>query len=254
MIRSPQLKRLLNQSIAINSTAFEDIDPETEGLAFVGSETETALQFAKDLGWENWKETCDSARTIQMIPFSSNKAMGVVVHLLSRRRVAAMFPKTRANASIPTRRLRPTRGNPLVAITGIEDPLRPTIRQAVAECHKASITIKVYTRDNILTARLIATQCSIYTAGGIIMEGPFFQALDHTSASKSSPPAGPGPVSRWVLFHRNTEELRVPHISAWLQWIYPPTDRSFIESLSLTSALPSRFPAYNIAFPGGTYM
>ena len=42
-ILSPQLKRLFNQSISINSTAFEDIDPETKQLAFVRSKTETAL-------------------------------------------------------------------------------------------------------------------------------------------------------------------------------------------------------------------
>ena len=86
-ILSPQLKRLFNRSIAINSTAFEDIDPETKQLTFVGSKTKTALlQFAKDLGWENWKETRESAKIIQMIPFSSErKAMGVVVHLQSGR-------------------------------------------------------------------------------------------------------------------------------------------------------------------------
>ena len=54
-ILSPQLKHLFNQSITINSTAFEDVDAETRDLSFVGSKTETALlQFAKDLGWENW--------------------------------------------------------------------------------------------------------------------------------------------------------------------------------------------------------
>ena len=42
-ILPPQLKRLFNQSITINSTAFEDINPETKELAFVGSKTETAL-------------------------------------------------------------------------------------------------------------------------------------------------------------------------------------------------------------------
>ena len=62
----PQLKRLVNQSITINSAAFEDIDPETKTLAFIGSKTQTALlQFAKHLGWENWKETCESAKIIQ---------------------------------------------------------------------------------------------------------------------------------------------------------------------------------------------
>ena len=66
----------------------------------------------------------------------------------------------------------------LVAITGIEDPLRPGVREAVATCHRAGVTIRMRTGDSILTARLIATQCGIYTAGGIIMEGPIFRALD----------------------------------------------------------------------------
>ena len=42
-ILSPQPERLFNQSITINSTAFEDIDSETKQLSFVGSKTETAL-------------------------------------------------------------------------------------------------------------------------------------------------------------------------------------------------------------------
>lgn len=37
------LKTLFNDTIAINSTAFEDKDPATEELVFVGSKTETAL-------------------------------------------------------------------------------------------------------------------------------------------------------------------------------------------------------------------
>ena len=68
----------------------------------------------------------------------------------------------------------------LVAITGIEDPLCPGIYKAVIECHKTGIMIKVCTRGNVLTAHSITTQCSIYTAGGTIMEGPFFCTLnDH---------------------------------------------------------------------------
>jgi len=58
-------------------------------------------------------------------------------------------------------------------MTGIEDPLHLGVHEAVTDCVKAGVTIKMCTRDNILTARLIATQCGIYTAGGIIMEGPF---------------------------------------------------------------------------------
>lgn len=65
----------------------------------------------------------------------------------------------------------------LIGITGIEDPLRPGVREAVTTCHKAGVTIKMCTGDNVLTARSIATQCGIYTAGGIIMEGPVFRQL-----------------------------------------------------------------------------
>ncbi|KAI9458771.1 calcium-translocating P-type ATPase [Russula earlei] len=80
---SPQLVELFNASIAINSTAFEDVDPETGAPMFVGSKTETALlKFAKTLGWANYKVTRDAANLIQMIPFSSNrKSMGCVVRL-----------------------------------------------------------------------------------------------------------------------------------------------------------------------------
>ncbi|KAF9647966.1 calcium-translocating P-type ATPase [Thelephora ganbajun] len=248
-ILSPQLKRLFNQSIAINSTAFEDIDPETGELAFVGSKTEAALlRFAKDLGWENWKETRESAKIIQMIPFSSErKAMGVVVRLHSghyrlflkgaseiltkkctRHVVISKDPDqsqhvdseietrtideiakdntSRTSIFYPNRTLRiialcyrdfkywPPPGTHsystdevsyedlsrdliLVAIIGIEDPLRPGVREAVAACRNAGVTVMMCTGDNVLTARSIATQCGIYTAEGIIMEGPVFRNL-----------------------------------------------------------------------------
>ncbi|KAI0312928.1 hypothetical protein OF83DRAFT_1143615, partial [Amylostereum chailletii] len=65
----------------------------------------------------------------------------------------------------------------LIAITGIEDPLRPGVREAVADCSKAGVRVKMCTGDNVLTARSIAQQCGIYTPGGIVMEGPVFRKL-----------------------------------------------------------------------------
>jgi len=56
----------------------------------------------------------------------------------------------------------------LVAITGTKDPLCIGVREAVATYHHMGVTIKTRARDNVLTARSIATQCGIYTAGGII--------------------------------------------------------------------------------------
>ncbi|KAI9463227.1 calcium-translocating P-type ATPase [Lactarius psammicola] len=65
----------------------------------------------------------------------------------------------------------------LICITGIEDPLRNGVREAVANCGKAGVRVKMCTGDNVLTARSIAQQCGIYTTGGIIMEGPHFRTL-----------------------------------------------------------------------------
>lgn len=82
-VLSPQAQDLFNEAIAVNSSAFQDVDPETNEIIFVGSKTETALlQFAKELGWKDFKTTRDSAVVVQMIPFSSErKAMGVVVKI-----------------------------------------------------------------------------------------------------------------------------------------------------------------------------
>lgn len=82
-VLSPQLRDLFNEAIAVNSTAFEDTDPETGESIFVGSKTEIALlEFAKGLGWAKFQETRENAEIIQLDPFSSErKAMGVVIKL-----------------------------------------------------------------------------------------------------------------------------------------------------------------------------
>ncbi|KIJ14249.1 hypothetical protein PAXINDRAFT_12900 [Paxillus involutus ATCC 200175] len=249
-VLSPQLRKLLNAAIAINSTAFEDVDPATNELAFIGSKTETALlNFAKELKWADYKETRDAAEVIQMIPFSSDrKAMGVVVKLenggyrlyvkgaseiltklctrhvvvspdpnqvgdesaavetveidtssqenISRttifyanqtlRTIAicyrdfANWPPSRMpmndDGEIPYEEL--ARELTLVGIAGIEDPLREGVREAVGDCRKAGVNVKMCTGDNVLTARSIASQCGIFTPGGIIMEGPVFRQLN----------------------------------------------------------------------------
>ncbi|KAH8100992.1 calcium-translocating P-type ATPase [Cristinia sonorae] len=245
---SPAVQRLFNAAIAINSTAFEDRDPDSGELVFVGSKTETALlKFAKELGWDNYKETRDSAQIIQMIPFSSErKAMGVVVkqngiYRLYLKGASEILTKKctkhivvheggqgyngdevevedidelasdnisrtiifYANQTLRTIGLCyrdfeswPPKGASyvsedevayedisqdltLIAITGIEDPLRDGVREAVANCQRAGVAVKMCTGDNVLTARSIALQCGIYTAGGIIMEGPIFRQLSN---------------------------------------------------------------------------
>ncbi|KAI0245221.1 hypothetical protein BJV78DRAFT_1140207, partial [Lactifluus subvellereus] len=55
---TPQLVEVFNAAIAINLTAFEDVDPENGVAVFIGSKTETALlKFVKELSWVNYKVT-----------------------------------------------------------------------------------------------------------------------------------------------------------------------------------------------------
>ncbi|KAJ4352502.1 plasma membrane calcium [Didymosphaeria variabile] len=76
-----QQTRLLIESIAINSTAFEGDGGE---FGFVGSKTETALLgFAKNvLGMTSLSQERTSAQMVQMLPFDSGrKCMGAVQRL-----------------------------------------------------------------------------------------------------------------------------------------------------------------------------
>ncbi|KAF8267743.1 calcium-translocating P-type ATPase [Lactarius quietus] len=241
------LKALLNVAIAINSTAFEGVNPESGAPVFIGSITESALLgLAKELGWPNYKDTRDSAKIIQMIPFSSaRKFMGSVVRLpdgshriyvkgaseiltrnCTRHVVVGDSAPKSANAVETAPIGEPEEGNishaitfyssqalhtialcyrdfpswppkgtqlwakdqarkpislmtdlTLIAIIAIENPLRPGVREAAANCGRTGIRVKMCTGDNVLTARSIAQQCGIYTAGGVVMEGPHFRTL-----------------------------------------------------------------------------
>ncbi|KAF7316904.1 Calcium-transporting ATPase [Mycena chlorophos] len=241
---SSPLRDLFNEAIAVNSTAFQDKDPETGELMFVGSKTETALlKFAQELSWRDFKATRDGAQVLQMIPFSSErKAMGVVVRtpkgrvrlylkgaseILSKKCVSHVVVHKPGSSSetsgdeIETAPIDDLANDnisrttifyanqmlrtialcyrdldswppsdeqevtydelahnlTLIGIVGIEDPLRPGVSEAVKKCQSAGVTIKMCTGDNVLTARSIATQCGIFTPGGVIMEGPVFRDL-----------------------------------------------------------------------------
>ncbi|KAG2193890.1 hypothetical protein INT46_004354 [Mucor plumbeus] len=251
--------RLISQGISINSTAFESTDENGE-KQFVGNKTETALlQFAKNIGSENF-ETLRTAWPIeQVFPFSSErKAMATIIRIphptkegqfIWRAHVkgaseilvencnqiltlnAAKYKNPEHDYDIKTRPLTtedrsrvdriiqsyatrslrtigiayrdfeswpPTNGHvskvgaevevpyediiegqglTLIGIVGIEDPLRPGVKEAVKACQRAGVFIRMVTGDNVVTAKSIAKQCGIYTPGGIVMEGPVFRNL-----------------------------------------------------------------------------
>ena len=164
-ILSPQLKHLFNQSIVINSTAFKDIDPETKQLTFVGSKTEiNLLQFAKDLGWENSKETRQLTKIMQMIPFSSEwKAMGVVVCLqpgryhLTLKDTLEILMKKRSSCIIVSK-------NPNHTQRGNSDIETRTINEISRD--KISRTIIFYTNQMLRTIALCYRDFESWTPAG----------------------------------------------------------------------------------------
>ncbi|OQR97973.1 P-type ATPase (P-ATPase) Superfamily [Achlya hypogyna] len=68
-----------------------------------------------------------------------------------------------------------------VAILGIEDPVRPDVPAAIAQCQHAGIIVRMVTGDNINTATSIAKKCGILrhddgSDDPLIMEGSDFRA------------------------------------------------------------------------------
>lgn len=63
------------------------------------------------------------------------------------------------------------------AMVGIKDPLRPGVQQAVKDCQKAGVVVRMVTGDNKITARAIAEDCGILAPNSIVMDGPEFRNL-----------------------------------------------------------------------------
>ncbi|KAE9350600.1 Plasma membrane calcium-transporting ATPase 2 [Phytophthora rubi] len=73
------------------------------------------------------------------------------------------------------------------AIFGIQDPLRPDVTDAIRDCKRAGIMVRMVTGDNIHTASAIARQCGIMTEDGVALEGPVFRAMSVEEVSKLIP-------------------------------------------------------------------
>jgi Ca2+-transporting ATPase len=69
----------------------------------------------------------------------------------------------------------PFKGFTCIGIVGIKDPVRPGVKESVAICRSAGITVRMVTGDNINTAKAIARECGILTDQGIAIEGPEFR-------------------------------------------------------------------------------
>jgi len=73
-----------------------------------------------------------------------------------------------------------------IGIVGIQDPLRPEAKEAVLQCQRAGITVRMVTGDNKDTAESIAREAGILT-NGISMEGAQFRKLSPEEMKKVIP-------------------------------------------------------------------
>ena len=73
----------------------------------------------------------------------------------------------------------------LFTLVGIIDPLRSDVKDAVAMCQRAGVTVRMVTGDNIHTAKAIAKQCGILHDDGIALEGPRVPQHDAGRARQS---------------------------------------------------------------------
>lgn len=236
---SHEVKDLIKDSIALNSTAFES--DESKVSEYFGSSTETALlKFSRDyLGMGPLGIERANTPIVTMLPFeSARKWMAVLIRLPNDRyrllvKGAAevvfeycaflvedhTYQLTAARLSEDDRfsfrdtintfagkMLRPVAiaykdfdesevfENPgddpasinlewlasgliFIGFFGIRDPLRLEVIDSVRKCQDAGVFIRMVTGDNFMTAKAVATECGIYTRGGIAMDGPTFRKL-----------------------------------------------------------------------------
>ncbi|KAM7200902.1 hypothetical protein V8F20_005144 [Naviculisporaceae sp. PSN 640] len=68
----------------------------------------------------------------------------------------------------------------LLGLVGIQDPLRPGVRDAVSQCQRAGLTVRLLTGDNMTTAVAVATSCGILDGPNLpdsVWEGSEFREL-----------------------------------------------------------------------------
>ncbi|KAJ4175321.1 plasma membrane calcium [Fusarium falciforme] len=240
-----ETKELINQSVAINSTAFEGV--EDGQTSFIGSKTETALlQLGRDHGLPQLTEMRSNHEIVHMVPFDSTKKyMAAVLKLHSdvpRFRLllkrasevlldvcstqvdprsldqtpldcASMVSTIEQYAERSLRTIGLVYGDfeqwppsharleedgsidfgsilfnlTYLGVVGIQDPVRPGVPDAVKKTQHAGVTVRMVAGDNMMMAKAIATECCIYTEGGIIMEGPVFRMLSDVEMDEILP-------------------------------------------------------------------
>lgn len=80
----------------------------------------------------------------------------------------------------------------LDAVVGIQDPLKEGVPEAVLQCQRAGVTVRMVTGDNLITAKAILRGCHILTPHDLdnefaCMEGPAFRKLTPEERTRVAP-------------------------------------------------------------------
>merc|ERR1712137_681721 len=109
----------------------------------------------------------------------------------------------------------------LDALVGIADPLREDVVDAIATCQRAGIFVRMFTGDNVETARAIAKQAGILTEGGTAMTGEEFRKLTPAQLDKVLPTlqvlARSSPEDKHILVQRLNGGLMPETQEEWLE-------------------------------------
>lgn len=74
-----------------------------------------------------------------------------------------------------------------ISVVGIKDPLRPGVREAVRDCQKAGVVVRMVTGDNRITAEAIAADCGILQPNSVVLEGPEFRNMSKAQQNEVIP-------------------------------------------------------------------
>jgi Ca2+-transporting ATPase len=160
-------------------------------------------------------QTCSHALDIEGVPTLLSEAQrreieNVITDMASEglRTILLAFSDAYTVISKP-----PTEGMTCIGVFGIKDPIRPEVPEAVEECKKAGITVRMVTGDNILTAQHIARECGILESDSISIEGPKFRKMTPTEMNNIIPRlrviARSSPEDKLILVNRLRENGEV---------------------------------------------
>ncbi|CAM8936554.1 unnamed protein product [Rhodiola kirilowii] len=105
----------------------------------------------------------------------------------------------------------PASGYTCIGIVGIKDPVRPGVKESVAICRAAGVSVRMVTGDNINTAKAIARECGILTDDGIAIEGPVFREMSEKDLLEVIPKIQVMARSSPLDKHNLVKQLRTTH-------------------------------------------